>query len=170
VVLLHRLSDTPWSVYAKSPLPGPDALLAYLSRYLHRVGLDNGRLLEVTPHTVTLATRDDRAARLTPMEFIRRFLLHVLPNGFVKVRHYGLWASASREELWRAREALKAQGSSVQTKPVAARALEPVEARALTLEETPCPCCGAVDWLRHKLTGSLASFPRPRPAKGGPAP
>jgi hypothetical protein len=167
VVLLHRLSKKPWKVYAERPPAGPEGVLDYFSQHMRRVGLSNDRLLDVTPDTVTLATRDDRAARLTPAEFIRRFLLHVLPTGFVKVRHYGLWASASREQLERAFEALKAQGTSMEHEPLKH---EPAETPALTLEVRPCPCCGAVDWLRRELPRALVSSARPPPSAEGRPP
>ena len=156
VVLLHKLSKKPWKVYVERPPAGAEGILDYFSKHVRRVGLSNDRLLDVTTHTVTLATRDDRAVRLTPVEFIRRFMLHVLPTGFVKVRHHGLWASASRKELERAFEAVRAQGTSMEHEPLKH---EPAETQALTIEERPCPCCGAVDWLRQEL-------PRPRVSSG----
>ena len=89
-------------VYAKPPFAGPEAVLAYLSRYTHRVAISNRRLLAFDETGVTFRYKDyrrDGAARYGTMtlatdEFIRRFLLHVLPKGFHRIRHYGLLASA----------------------------------------------------------------------------
>jgi hypothetical protein len=82
-----------WVVYAKRPFGGPQQVFAYLGLYTHRVAISNRRLLAVDEHGVRFATRDHKTARLTHQEFLRRFLLHVLPKGFVKIRHFGLLAS-----------------------------------------------------------------------------
>ena len=102
-------------VYAKPPFAGPEAVLAYLSRYTHRVAISNRRLLAFDETGVTFRYKDyrrDSADRQQVMtlgvdEFIRRFLLHVLPRGFHRIRHYGLLASSARKaSLARARELL----------------------------------------------------------------
>ena len=104
-----------WVVYAKRPFAGPEAVLAYLSRYTHRVAISNSRLLAFNDQGVTFKWKDYRCKQsvryktmtLTTDEFIRRFLIHVLPSGFHRIRHYGLLANARREEnLKRARELL----------------------------------------------------------------
>ncbi len=82
-----------WVVYAKRPFAGPKQVFAYLGLYTHRVGISNHRILEVTPSSVRIATKQGGEATMTPQEFIRRFLQHVLPPRFVKIRHYGLMAS-----------------------------------------------------------------------------
>src|SRR5206468_3302496 len=81
-----------WIVYAKRPFAGPRQLFRYLGRYTHRVGLSNHRLRAVTATSVRFATKHGHDVTLAPEEFIRRFLLHVLPRGFVKIRHCGLFA------------------------------------------------------------------------------
>src|SRR3954470_15342528 len=94
-----------WVVYAKRPFAGPGAVLAYLSRYTHRVAIANSRLIAADGHRVTFRYKDyrrdgsDRCMTMTlsPHEFIRRFLIHVLPKGFYRIRHYGLFASAERQ-------------------------------------------------------------------------
>jgi hypothetical protein len=86
---LHRTS---WHVYVKRPFGGAKRLFHYLGRYTHRVGLSHQRLVAVTSDAVTFRTRDGRTATLHPEEFLRRFLLHVLPAGFAKLRHSGLFA------------------------------------------------------------------------------
>ena len=102
-------------VYAKPPFTGPEAVLAYLSRYTHRVAISNQRLLAFDETGVTFRYKDyrrdgperQRIMTLAPHEFIRRFLLHVLPHGFHRIRHYGLLASSARKaNIARARELL----------------------------------------------------------------
>jgi hypothetical protein len=82
-------------VFSKRPFAGPEQVFSYLGRYTHRVAISNHRILSVTDDCVTIATRDGATAAMTPHEFIRRFLNHVLPAGFVKIRHYGLLASTN---------------------------------------------------------------------------
>ncbi len=90
--LLTRLAQVRWVVYAKRPFRQIEHVLAYLGRYTHRVAISNGRLLEVTASSVTFRTKEGKAHSITPVEFLRRFLFHVLPEGFHKTRHYGLYA------------------------------------------------------------------------------
>ncbi len=105
-----------WVVYAKRPFAGPEAVLAYLSRYTHRVAIANSRLIRLDDHGVTFKWKDYRAKgrerqkvmTLATDEFIRRFLIHVLPPGFHRIRYYGLFANGGRaENLSRARELLQ---------------------------------------------------------------
>ncbi|HLJ18816.1 MAG TPA: IS91 family transposase [Stellaceae bacterium] len=131
---------TRWVVYAKPPFAGPQAVLAYLSRYTHRVAISNRRLIAFDERGVTFHYKDyrrDGAERQQVMtldthEFIRRFLLHVLPRGFHRIRHYGLLASSTRKDgLALARKLLGV------IPPVAdAETDEPPDNRP------PCPCCG----------------------------
>jgi hypothetical protein len=101
---LAPLRQCEWVVYAKRPFAGPAAVLAYLSRYTHRVAISNTRLLAMDEHGVTFRWKDYRAKgrtrhkimTLAPEEFMRRFLLHVLPAGFHRIRHYGLLANGTR--------------------------------------------------------------------------
>jgi hypothetical protein len=103
---LVPLRKTEWVVYAKRPFAGPQAVLAYLSRYTHRVAISNRRLLAFDQRGVTFRWKDYRAKgrtryktmTLAAEEFMRRFLLHVLPSGFHRIRHYGLLANAARKE------------------------------------------------------------------------
>jgi hypothetical protein len=86
----RALFETAWIVYAKAPFGGADQVFSYLGRYTHRVGLSNARIQYGDAHRVTFATKNGRTCTLRPVEFLRRFLLHVLPRGFHKIRHYGL--------------------------------------------------------------------------------
>jgi rubrerythrin len=101
---LAPLRQIDWVVYAKRPFAGPEAVLAYLSRYTHRVAISNSRLIACDEHGVTFKWKDYRAKQrerhktmtLAADEFIRRFLIHVLPSGFHRIRHYGLFANKVR--------------------------------------------------------------------------
>src|SRR5205814_9436765 len=103
---LAPLRRTEWVVYAKRPFGGPQAVLAYLSRYTHRVAISNSRLIACDRTGVTFRWKDYRAdgrdrqkvMTLATGEFIRRFLIHVLPQGFHRIRHYGLFASGTRAD------------------------------------------------------------------------
>ncbi len=129
-----------WVVYARPPFAGPEAVLAYLSRYTHRVAISNSRLIGFDETGVTFRYKDYRrdgvdrqqVMTLSPDEFIRRFLLHVLPKGFHRIRHYGLLAGSTRKaHLERARQLLGV------APPVDDDiAVEPADAAP------PCPCCG----------------------------
>ena len=133
-----------WVVYAKRPFAGPDAVLAYLSRYTHRVAIANSRLLACDGNTVTFKWKDYRAKGrqryktmcLHAHEFIRRFLIHVLPHGFHRIRHYGIFANGNRaDNLARTRELLDAP-----TTPLEPDADEDdAEPKAPVY---PCPLCG----------------------------
>jgi hypothetical protein len=133
-----------WFVYAKRPFAGPKAVLAYLARYTHRVAISNRRLIRADADSVTFKVKDYRVegpGRYTTMtlathEFIRRFLMHVLPKGLHRIRHYGLLANGNRAtNLTRMRELLD----------VAAPASESHDAAEEAMPESlaqPCPCCG----------------------------
>jgi hypothetical protein len=100
------LRQCKWVVYAKRPFAGPAAVLAYLSRYTHRVAIANSRLIALDEQGVTFKWKDYRAKQryryktmtLAPDEFIRCFLLHILPSGFHRIRYYGLFANAGRKD------------------------------------------------------------------------
>lgn len=134
-----------WVVYAKPPFGGPEAVLAYLSRYTHRVAIANTRLVSADAETVALRWKDYRiksgdrqkVMRLATPEFIRRFLIHVLPDGFHRIRHYGLLARATRKvNIANIRTLLGTPHPEQATPPAPAAEVIP-----LTLRE-PCPCCG----------------------------
>jgi len=148
---------TRWIVYAKPPFAGPEAVLAYLSRYTHRVAISNSRLICFNDAGVTFRYKDYRrtgAGRQQVMtldahEFMRRFLLHTLPKGFHRIRHYGLLASATRKaNLARARELLGVTPPPVDDAPIAPPDTPP-----------PCPCCGGTMIIIETFEG----WRRPRP-------
>ncbi|WP_072629169.1 IS91 family transposase, partial [Planktotalea frisia] len=140
---LTPLRKNEWVVYAKPPFGGPEAVLAYLSRYTHRVAISNSRIVSADATTVAFRWKDYRikngerqkVMRLATPEFIRRFLIHVLPDGFHRIRHYGLLASATRKaNIAKARALLGAEPVKNEDPPTA-------EIIPLTLRE-PCPDCG----------------------------
>jgi hypothetical protein len=145
--LLAPLRRSEWVVYAKRPFAGPEAVLAYLSRYTHRVAIANSRLLAMDERGVSFRWKDYRAragARagegiktmtLSADEFIRRFLLHVLPDGFHRIRHYGLFASGTRAAAIATIRALLAPASSPDR-------ADPPPARDEQPAPLACSCCG----------------------------
>ena len=162
---LAPLRRTTWYVYAKPPFGGPKAVLAYLSRYTHRVAISNRRLIACGQDGVTFRYKDYRAhgrARYKRMtlpthEFIRRFLIHVLPKGFHRIRHYGLFARPScADNIARARELLAVP--MPQDHNVDADAANPNEPPT---PSHPCPCCGGRMIIIE--TFERGSTPRHRP-------
>lgn len=135
--LLQALYMQDWHVYAKRPFGGAEQVYAYLGRYTHRVGLSNHRLRDVSDQGVRFATKQGQQCTLTPLEFLRRFLLHVLPTGFVKIRHYGLFAGSNvKTKLVRAQRLLTppraTPSPAVEALPLAQPSLSPAaQAEAL---------------------------------------
>jgi hypothetical protein len=138
---LKPLRKTEWVVYAKEPFSGPEAVLAYLSRYTHRVAISNHRLVSLNNDAVTFKWKDYRAKgaeryktmTLPVFEFIRRFLMHVLPTGFHRIRHYGLFANGNRaSNIAKARELLAVPQPEQQ----------PSDSTDTEASPNPCPSCG----------------------------
>ena len=136
-----------WVVHCKPPFDGPESVLAYLSRYTHRVAISNHRLVSADADTVVFRWKDYRikngdrqkVIRLATPEFIRCVLMHILPDGFHRIRHYGLLACGVRKtNLAKCRALLCVQSPE----QVSAQEAEP-EVTPLTLRE-PCPCCGGL--------------------------
>jgi Putative transposase/Transposase zinc-binding domain len=142
---LAPLHDTEWVVYAKKPFGGPEQALRYMARYTHRVAIANSRLVAIDDEGVSFKWKDYRVegpARikvmtLAPNEFIRRFLIHVLPSGFHRIRHYGFLASSQRQQnIARARQLLDVPPPRPQPEP--AEDAPPADSQASL---RPCPCC-----------------------------
>ena len=140
---LAPLRKIEWVVYAKPPFGGPEAVLAYLSRYTHRVAISNSRLISADANTVAFQWKDYRiktgdrrsVIMLATDEFIRRFLIHVLPDGFHRIRHYGLLASSTcKSNIAKVRSLLGAETAKPEEQSIA-------DVIPLTLRE-PCPDCG----------------------------
>ena len=142
---LVPLRHIPWVVYVNEPFAGPEQVLRYLSRYTHRVAISNRRLVSADDGGIAFRWKDYRiegperwkTMSLAPHEFIRRFLVHVLPKGFHRIRHYGLFANGNRtQNIAKARQLLAVAPPPPKPEPVKPGADEP---RVLP---TPCPCCG----------------------------
>jgi len=173
---LAPLRKIDWVVYTKDPFAGPEQVLRYLSRYTHRVAISNRRLVSADDNGVAFRWKDYRIVpearlrhdgpdrwktmTLTAHEFIRRFLMHVLPKGFHRIRHYGLFANGNRTaNIARARELLGA----------APRVVEPEEEKAAALDEPrvlPCPCprCGGRMIIIEVFARGCQPSYRPTPA------
>jgi hypothetical protein len=151
-----------WVVYAKPPFGGPEQVLKYLARYTHRVAISNHRLVKLVEGKVTFRYRDyadsrkEKLLTLSAEEFLRRFVLHVLPKGFMKIRHYGLLASRQREARLRVARKLLLPRLAFQAGD--STGIEPVE-------PARCPQCGSVRRVRGELlprTGASPFACRPR--------
>jgi len=156
-----------WVVYAKAPFGGPEQVLKYLARYTHRVAISNHRLLHRDEEGVSFAAKDyvaggkQRVVRLSGEEFLRRWVQHVLPRGFVKVRHYGLLANRDREERLAVCRTLLALWSVVR---LLVGALASGDEAGDGCRHC-CPACGSALWL------VVAEVPRPVEAtEGGSGP
>jgi hypothetical protein len=163
---LAPLKKTRWFVYAKRPFAGPKAVLAYLSRYTHRVAISNRRLIVADGRTVTFNVKDYRIEgprRYTTMtldthEFIRRFLMHVLPKGFHRIRHYGLLASGVKaENLARMREMLGVAPPD-HSEPEAINGADAGDVLPI-----PCPCCGGRMLIIERFEAGCQPRYRPVP-------
>ena len=154
--LLAQLRATPWVVYAKRPFGGPAQVLQYLGRYTHRIAISNARLISLTDGVVRFRWKDyaDRGRTkimaLSVHEFLRRFLLHVLPRGFVRIRHFGLLANRQRcATIARAQHLLGA------APPTTAADVSP----AADIDRTRCPICGQGHWQIVEILRPLAPPP-----------
>ena len=170
---LQPLKAKDWHVYAKRPFGGPQAVLAYLARYTHRVAISNSRLIAVDEQGVTFRVKNYRvegSARYTTMtlpahEFIRRFLIHVLPKGLHRIRHYGLLANGQREaHLAKARELLRVKGINPADDELR-RSDTGAEADAPRVLPAPCPCCGARMFIIETFQGVCRSRPHASASK-----
>jgi hypothetical protein len=148
-----------WLVYAKPPFGSPEQVLKYLARYTHRVAISDSRILRMDDDTVTFAYQDrkdgnrKRTMTLDGVEFLRRFLLHVLPKGFVRIRYFGLLANRVRaDNLARCRELLSAQA------PPSPPPSSPSKAESTDEDRHRCPTCGTG---RLRRVGTLEPAPVP---------
>ena len=166
--LKHQLYVHDWVVYAKQPLGGPAQVLEYLGRYTHRVAISNERILAIDDEAVALRVRVNgeggkkRTIHLPGAEFIERFVQHVLPRGFKRIRHYGLLGPAHKSaHLAAARSALGAP----QPQPAVIESVAAFMQRVATIEWAACPHCR----LGHfKVLQAIAPQPQQQPSRGPP--
>jgi len=140
--LMTRLASKKWLVYAKKPFRRAMHVLQYLGRYTHRVAISSSRVVAVTDDAITWRTKGGKTATTTPVEFLRRFVEHVLPDGLHKIRHYGLYAGANTGKLELARAGLDSSSTpvaSAPTDPTWPALLQRLTGRDIRL----CPVCGA---------------------------
>jgi hypothetical protein len=156
---LAPLRTTEWVVYAKEPFAGPKQVLAYLARYTHRVAIANSRLLELDQTHVSFlwkhyrenGVRKNKVIRIQVAEFIRRFLLHILPSGFHRIRHYGLFANSHRaEKLALCRTLLDVRPAPTDNND------EEIDTGVADHEPPPCPCCGGRMKVFESFNGPLS--------------
>jgi len=159
--LLTRVHRHNWVIYAKEPLGGPAQVLDYLGRYTHRVAISNERIVHIGADTVSVRVRDSahgnrrRTLSVPAQTFIERFLLHVLPKGFKRIRHYGLIGPAHKAaRLATARAALDAPAPD----PVVVESVEAFMRRIDRLEWSRCPHCGKGQFVP---TAPIAAVPLP---------
>ena len=167
---LEPLYKTNWHIHAKRPFAGPEQVLAYLARYTHRVAIGNSRLVAADENGVTFKVKDYRVEgperyktmTVAPGEFIRRFLLHVLPKGFHRIRHYGLLASSRNkaETIERARKLIEL---ATPAQPLRSAKPDPAPAATEAIEKPihPCPCCGSAMIIIEMF--EAGSTPRNKP-------
>ena len=165
---LEPLWHTEWVVQHQPPFAGPQKVVAYLARYTHRIAISNQRLVVLEDDSVIFRYRDrahgdvSRTMRLSGCEFLRRFLLHVLPRRFVRIRSYGLLANRNRgETLERCRVALGATPSEQGSPEPAGETWEEIAARLLGADPRACPACG-----QGRLVATVAILPQARPPPG----
>jgi hypothetical protein len=163
--LRGRLRRMRWNVYAKRPFGGAEQVIRYLGRYTHRVGISNHRLVSMDERGITFRTKDGKTQTLSPDAFLGRFLSHVLPNGFVKIRHYGLMsASHATTRLETARELLAPPFSAPTDVPTVRATDDESQSSHVSaqLDRAPlprCPACGAEAIVRRPLTDLEARAP-----------
>jgi len=151
--LMRCLYEQSWVVFAKRPFGGAAQVLKYLGRYTHRVAISSSRMVAIDEHQIVFHTHGEHICRLTPGEFIRRFLLHVLPKGFRKIRHYGLFAPSNVSTRLPVAQNIAAHLSRAQR-----RANEPVDAVRPARSDI-CPACKVGRLWRTMLPRTRAPPP-----------
>jgi hypothetical protein len=169
--LLAELRKLAWVVYAKPPFAGPEAVVKYLGRYTHRIAIANSRLLSIEDGKVTFRWKDyaagnaERVMELEACEFLRRFLQHVLPRSFQRIRHVGLLANRRRREALALCRGLLAAEASPEPASVSAPP-SPDPPTSARRDGEPCPVCRrgrmhAVAWVRLPPDLLFESVPAP---------
>ena len=158
--LIRELFKTNWVVYAKEPFAGPEQVIEYLGRYTHKVAISNHRLLNVDEAGVRFRWRDYRDNKMKVMtlegaEFLRRFCHHILPKGFVRIRHYGLLSSTRREQLRELQQAFGIDVPKIKQK----KRWKDICREHLNYNPDICPVCGK----GHMVTVEMFFEPRPPP-------
>ena len=147
--IYKHLFQKKWVVYAKRPFGSPKSVLEYLGRYSHKIAISNHRILNIENGNVHFSYKDYRqngekkVMVLTETEFIRRFAMHILPSGFMRIRHYGILSSGHKKRyLSAARRSLVAQGKTLPTPPKVGQSWEEIAKTRLNFDVKKCSCCG----------------------------
>lgn len=147
--IYKQLFQKKWVVYAKRPFGSPKSVLEYLGRYSHKIAISNHRILNIENGNVHFSYKDYRqngekkVMILTEKEFIRRFALHILPSGFMRIRHYGILSSGHKKRyLAAARQSLLAQGKTLPQSSKGGQTWEEIAKNRLNFDVKKCPCCG----------------------------
>lgn len=166
---LNTLYHRKWITYCKRPFGGPEQVLEYLGRYTHRVAISNERIVKMDDGTVTFRYRDYRDGNqvkqmsLEAFEFIRRFLLHILPDNFVKIRYYGLFNNRNRKAKIRLCKEVLGAYTGDEQELTAPESWEELFARLTGIDPRICPCCGKGRMVRMETLLPLIHAP---PGKG----
>jgi len=155
--MLRGLRRKHWVVYCKPPFAGAEGVFRYLGRYTHRVAISDQRVVAVTDEAVTFRTRGEQRCTVSPDEFVRRFLLHVLPARFHKMRHFGLYASGSVNGKLPIAAALCPPAPAPRPAEIAADGAPSAEAPTKADEPQRCPCCEQGRIVRIELGRSTAA-------------
>lgn len=166
-IFKDRLYSKDWNVYQKPPFGGAEEVFRYLGRYTHRIGLSNHRIVDIDEVTTRIKTKHGKTVDLKHHELIRRFLLHVLPKGFVKIRHYGLLATRSAAKLDKAREYLEVSTPRrVPDDETRSRDQEselPTTDPQMSVTPRNCPACQVGVLIPRPLAPLIVQFARPPP-------
>jgi len=154
--LLTNLYNQEWVVYCKEPFKKPETVIDYLGRYTHRVAITNDRIIQLAEEKVTFSYRDRdennkiKFMSLDAFEFIRRFLFHVLPDGFMKIRHYGILSNRNRKEkLFVCKQLLGAPGKASEC-AVEKESWEDLLLRITGIDPRVCPTCSKGKMVRRE--------------------
>lgn len=168
---LSLLYEKEWVVYCKPPLGRPEQVLDYLARYTHRVALTNDRILRLEEDQVIFRYRDSqdhnciKEMRLDAIEFIRRFLLHILPDHFVKIRHYGLLSNRKRKACVQKAKALLGVAASVAKDPAPRSTWQEIMERLTGIDPMRCPHCGQGKMVTRQILSPLKDRAPPLTAR-----
>jgi hypothetical protein len=168
--LIARLRSKDWVVYSKKPFAGPEEVLEYIGRYTHRIAISNNRIVDVKDGKVTFTYRDRknnntlRLMTLDAAEFIRRFLLHVLPEGFMKIRHFGFLSNRRKKE--KVQHCRELMGDNTPRPERAKKTAGELMLELTGIDITSCPCCrkGHMAIILEMPYPSRRSHMRPRAA------
>jgi hypothetical protein len=163
--LKAKLYAKKWVTYCKAPFGGPEQVLSYLAGYTHRVAISNHRLIKVEDGKVFFKWRDYRdgktkVMRLEPFEFIRRFLLHVLPGNFYKIRYYGIWSSRNRKTKLHCCQEILGAATAQEASPTPSMTWEDFLLEVTGVDPRVCPKCGKGRMVTREILPAVKVVPK----------